>query len=258
MNRMRSLAFISFLFVLWLPSSGQKKEIPIDPDLAANSNVYRVKSKAHSVGKMPKYRFGPFKVLTSKSGWTKTSRTSKIWSSKAETLSENKFSFVLFNGQSDTATVNALSIIVSTYTKSTELLSSDRFSFSVGEDALVNGTELFTASINTSFDPADDWVLRIEATEDETRYQEVKTVLENGERIIALKHVNSPYADENGGSRYPALGYEFTENGIPLGAVKYFPGMIGYKNVWFRSTLDERTKLLISAASATILHLKGD
>ena len=157
--------------------------------------------------------------------------------------------------QSNVATVNALNIIMSTYSKSTEIFASEKFSLTIGDDGILSGAEIFTASINTTFDEEDDWVLRVEAVEDEVSYREVKSTLENGTRVILVKLVSSPY--QEGSSTIPAIGYEFYENEVSIGAVKYFPGTIAYKKIWLRAGLDAQTQLLIAAASATIIHWKG-
>ena len=159
------------------------------------------------------------------------------------------------DNQSNVVTVHALNITMSTFEKSTEIFASDKFSLTVGNDELISSSELFSASINTTIDEEDDWVLRIEAMEDEASYREVKSILENGTRVIQVKLVSSPY--QEGSSTIPAIGYEFFENEVSLGAVKYFPGTVAYKKIWLRSGIDAQTQLIISAASATIIHWKG-
>ncbi len=253
MDVRKTVLLLAILFFT-LEGPGQEKEIVLDLDLVSNSSAFKVKSKGNFAGNISKYRFANFNLIAGKSGWINSSRSSKIWSSEAKNLTENKFSFILFNGQSDTATVNALSIIITEFSKSMELFSSENFSFSTGGAEFNNGSELFTASISTSYERNDDWVLRMEAEEDEVSYREVKTTLENGTRTIRLKQVTSPY--KQGSNTIPALGYEFIENEIAIGAVKYFPGTIGYRKVWFRSSLEEQTQLVLAAAMATILHLK--
>jgi len=254
MPSVRSLCIIfSFLFVV-AKATGQKKELVLDSGLVANSEAYKVKYK-FSFRSMPRFRFGTFKVLEGKSGWIKTSRVSKIWSKEAIYQTENKFSFTISDDQSNIATVNALNIIMSTYSKSTEIFASDKFSLTIGDGRILSGAEIFTASINTTFDEEDDWVLRVEAVEDEVSYREVKSTLENGTRVIEVKLVSSPYKE--GSSTIPAIGYEFYENEISIGAVKYFPAAVAYKKIWLRAELDAQTQLLIAAASATIIHWKG-
>jgi len=60
---------------------------------------------------------------------------------------------------------------------------------------------------------------------------------------------------------FPALGYEFIENGQTLSALQYFGGgALGYnKNiVWIHNSLDEKVKLILAAASTAILQIQTD
>ena len=70
-------------------------------------------------------------------------------------------------------------------------------------------------------------------------------------------------SNKNGGDTrsYPALGYEFIENGQSLSALQYYGGgMMGLnKNiVWIHNSLDEKVKLILAAASTAILQTKAD
>ncbi|ADR23047.1 hypothetical protein MATR_31040 [Marivirga tractuosa] len=253
MNWIPTIPFICLLLSSSI-ADAQEKELAVDPDLAKNAEKYEVKYKAYRVGSMPRYRFGSFKVVAGKAGWTQTSRLSKIWSTEVKLLSENKSHFNLVNGQGDTARVSTFFYVSTQYEESITLFSSSFINLAIGEDGNFKEEALFTASI--SLDSVhDEWLLRLNAVENESQYIETYSLLTNGVRKIVLKHIYTDF--KKGFFNAPALGYEFWEAGEAIGAVKYFPGKMGYNAVWLRKKISEDEKLLLAAAATTILFLKS-
>ncbi|WKV13723.1 hypothetical protein [Marivirga harenae] len=253
---MKWIPTLSLIYLLLSVSvaDAQEKELAVDPDLAKKGEKYEVKYKAYRVGNVPRYRFGPFKVVAGKAGWTKTSRLSSIWSNEVKLLSESKSHFNLVNGQGDTAWVNTFFYVSTQYEESITLFSSSFINVAIGEDGNFEEEALFTASILVNSNH-DEWLLRLNAVENESQYMETYSLLTNGVRKIVLKHIYTDF--KRGFFNAPALGYEFWEAGEAIGAVKYFPGKMGYNAVWLRKKIPEDDKTLLAAAATTILFLKS-
>ena len=244
---------INWLIISTFTLHAQEKELVVDPDLAQKGEKYQVKYKAYRVGKVPKYRFGPFKVVSGKTGWIQTSRLSRIWSREVKLLTENKAHFSLVNNQGDTASVNTFFYITTHYEESIPIFSTEYLNIEIG-DEFYEEEALFTASIMLNSDKS-EWLLQVNAVENESNYVETRSMLTNGERKIILKHIHTDF--KKGLFSAPALSYEFWEVGEALGAVKYFPGRIGYYAVWLKKEMQEVDKILLAAAATAILYLKS-
>ena len=93
-----------------LIGQAQLKNIIVSEELSANSEMLKVKMEAAWYGKIMKLKFGDYKIEKSKKGWTSTNQKSNLLNTKTE--SKSKFTFHLSNKTSDTAIVNAMTIIL--------------------------------------------------------------------------------------------------------------------------------------------------
>ena len=94
-------------------------------------------------------------------------------------------------------------------------------------------------------------------------FTEILPAMRAADKDLKLTVFAPASSNKNGGDKrsYPALGYEFIENGQSISALQYFGGgALGYnKNiVWIHNSLDEKVKLILAAASTAILQIKTD
>ena len=249
----RDILIFCLLTLLLIGTSftqAQPKNIVISDDLVATAEVFKV------IGTNPKLKFGDYAVLKSKIGWAVTSERTNLLNTKTESKSENKYSFVLSNKTSDSAIVNAMCNVTIKEHYAFKLFSSDRYTFYLGDDDLLMNSHIVTSFITTSSNNNDMWVLRMEETYGSHVKYKNGGVFGNGERIINIIPVNSN-KDGNDSRKYPALGFEFIENGQSLCALQYWGGgLTGFNNVfvWIKSDLEPRMKLILAAGIASLMQ----
>ena len=91
------------LFMLTIANISQaQKDIIISDSLAANSEKLKVKMGSQGLGKIWKFQFGNYAVISSKAGWTTTSTKGNFFNTKTESKSTKKFSFLMTNKINDT------------------------------------------------------------------------------------------------------------------------------------------------------------
>jgi len=167
------------------------------------------------------------------------------------------------NKTNDTAKVNAANNISAEYLSEFEILSVSVIS---GVHAFWESSKLsektinFSAYITINGDTSEIWALLMNIIGGSNTQGSYDALLTNGERKIFVTPASS---NKNGSDTrsYPALGYEFIENGQSLSALQYYGGgMMGLnKNiVWIHNGLDEKTKLILAAASTAILQVKAE
>ena len=255
--RWRKSSFIAHLicliFFLSFSAVAQQKEIVIDADLAAHAEKMKVKMGTQWMGKIFKFKFGDYAVTDSKNGWATTTSSSKFFSSKVESQSNQEFSFTLSDKTDDKAIVNA-----ATAMSTEELQSYIVFSnFSVGSDELLRSSQNFSAFISTLSNEDDSWVLVKSLEVGSQADYDFKAFLTNQDRTINILQTTSNKNGEDTRS-IPAKGYEFVENGKALCAMQYYGGgMLGMnKNIiWLRSELGSREKLILAAAMTALLQV---
>ena len=252
------------LFMLTIANISQaQKDIIISDSLAANSEKLKVKMGSQGLGKIWKFQFGNYAVISSKAGWTITSSKGNFFNTKTESTSTKKFSFLMTNKTNDTAKVNAANNISAEYLSEFEILSVSVIS---GVHAFWESSKLsektinFSAYITINGDTSEIWALFMNTTSGGNGQDTYDAFLTNGERKIFVAPASS---NKNGSDTrsYPALGYEFIEDGQSISALQYFGGgALGYnKNiVWISNSLDEKVKLILAAASTAILQIKTD
>ena len=239
------------LFVIAV-AHAQQKGIVIEDDLAAHSEKLKVKMGTQWMGKIWQFKFGEYAVKDSKNGWTTTTSNKKFFSFKVESSSDQQFSFTLRNKAKETAQVNVAFFIETKELQTIPILTN----FYIGQNVLLSETQSFSAFISTSENEEDNWVLVMKLAEGKEVGYNHEAFFTNGVRMINVLTTSSN-KNGNDSRSYPALGYEFVENKKSLCAVQYYGGgALGYnKNViWLKSELDERDKLLLSAAMTSLLQ----
>jgi len=144
-------------FFVFLAVQAFNQNIIIDEKLAANSEPMKVKIGASAFGKISKWKFGEYAVVSGKVGWTKTTTKSNFLNTKTESKSTHKFSFILCNKQGDSAIVNAAINIEYKALQESELLRG----FYIGDDEIKLNIHNFTASITINRDTTNTWLLLI-------------------------------------------------------------------------------------------------
>lgn len=243
------------LFMLTIATITQaQKDIIISDSLTVDAEKLKVKMGTQWFGKIWKFQFGNYAVISSKLGWTVTSTKGNIFNTKTESKSTEKFSFLMTNKINDTATVNAANNISTQSLRNLEIFPNVFW----GSDELLQETRNFSAYITVNGDTSEIWALFMNIIKGSNTQGMYNAVLTNGERKIFVTPTSS---NKNGGDSrsFPALGYEFIENGQSLSALQYYGGgTLGMnKNiVWIYNSLDEKVKLILAAASTAILQIK--
>ncbi|MBT8394934.1 MAG: hypothetical protein KJN66_08795, partial [Bacteroidia bacterium] len=164
MNRGIKICLLALFLIGTSLTQAQRKSIVIRKDLAANSDVFKVKFGTQWMGKIWKFKFGDYAVVKSKMGWNVTTGKANLLNTKTESKTENKFSFVLSNKTSDSAIVNAMSNVLVKELQAFKLFSSKHYEFYVGEDELLIDANTFSSLITTTSNQNDIWVLTLEQT----------------------------------------------------------------------------------------------
>lgn len=233
-----------------------QKAIIIDDDLSANGDVLKVKIGVQAPGRMWRFKFGEFGVVSSKMGATKTTTTGAFLSPVEKSRAKQKFSFVLKGAGPETVSVKAAQNVES------EALSEIGISAGISMSVVdISGTsDNLVAEIAFEGESVKPWtlLLRIASSLAVLKEKTLSSLLTDGIREIVITPVTS---DEPGAklSGTPARGYEFSEAGRALGAVQYWGGGLFGSNknvVHMRRDLDTKTKLLLAAAMTTILQVK--
>ncbi len=251
----RRYCCLCFLLILCNIARAQK-DIVISDSLAANASKLNVKLGVQWFGKIWKFRFGDYAVVSSKLGWGSTSTKGNFFNTKTESKSTEKFSFLLANSTNDTAKVNAANNISTQSLKEIEILPH----FSWGNNELLQETRNFSAFITINQDTSETWALLMNITRGSSTHGSYDVYLTNGERKILVIPATS---NKNGSDTrsYPALGYEFIENGQSLAALQYYGGGalgMNKNTVWIHNSPDDKMKLVLAAAITAVLQIKAN
>ena len=248
----------AYLFCLLLLSAGYSEaqnNILISESLEANSEALKVKMGGQWFGKVWKIRFGDYAVVSSKLGWTTTSTRSNFFNTKTESKSTEKFSFVLAGKTTDSAWVNAANNMVAQALQEIEIFPN----FSWGNNEILQETNNFSAFITINNDSTETWALLMNVNYGQNTVEKYEAFLTNGDRRIAITPTSSNKLGTDN-RPWPALGYEFIENGESIGALQYFGGgLLGVnKNiVWLHKDVPEKMKLVLAAAMTSVLQIKA-
>jgi hypothetical protein len=242
-----------------------QKNIILNENLTANADQFKVKMGAQVFGKILKFHFGDYSILTGKMGLTTTTGKSNLTGTKTENKSSGKFYFKLGNGV-DVATINAASHVdiksvneVQLYLSRGSNKEAELF-ISRGADEMTDHSDNFLALIQINQDTSDSWALLMKSTQDATVGTEFEGILTNHTRIINLSLASSYKPGENN-RLLAAVGYQFEENGQYLAAVQYLgsgPFKLNKNIVWIDRELDQKLKMVLAAAMTAILQNKAD
>ncbi len=244
------LIFICTLFFISYSGEAQKGTIALSGNLSKTADVLNVKMGTQWFGKIWKFKFGEYEVVSSKLSWTTNSSKASLFNRKIESSTTEKFSFLLTNQASDTARVNAARKIKVNGLREIEILPN----FSIGSNELLSESGNFTAFININEDTANTWALFMNVFRVNADDKFYDAFLTNGDRKILIVPVTS-----NDSRSIPSLGYEFKEEGEPLCAVQYYGGgaLGANKNIiWLSKHLDQNMKLILAAAMTALLQIK--
>jgi hypothetical protein len=247
---LRFLASVLFMVPLVLCA---QKNIILNEDLMANADQYKVKMGTQGFGKIWKFRFGDYAVVSSKNAGAVTTEKSNLLGTRTESKSREKFSFNLGTG-SDVAAVNAANHVGVETTNSINLFSH----IYLGIDEVIRRSDNFLALININEDTTETWALLVKSEYDGSADSKFEGGLTNGTRQINITAASSNKEGESNRAM-PALGYQFDENGLYLSAVQYYGGgMLGMnKNIiWINKTIDSKMKLVVAAAMTALLQIK--
>lgn len=240
--------FLGILLVLAASTQAQKNII-ISDSLAANAEKLNVNMGSLWMGKIRKFSFGDYAIVSSKGmGVTTESPKSNLFNTRTESRSSKRFSFVLSTKTTDSASVNAGARNIMIQSLRKIMLGNG---WSVGSDELAESNNL-TALITINRDTTDTWVLFMGGTS-RNGVGNYQAYLTNGGRKVLLTLASSNKEVQHIGVR-DALGYEFIENGRSLCALQYFGGLGKPTNiVWLHRSLDAKMKLVLASTMTAVL-----
>jgi hypothetical protein len=247
-------AYLMFILLILGHTGYSQRTLVLSDSLTAHADVFPVKMGSMGFGKISKYHFGEYSVVSSKLGWTVSSSKSNFFNTKTDSKSTQKFSFIMTNKENDSARVNAAINISSKTLNELEILPN----FSWGSDEVLKESVNFTAFITLNADTSHVWVLLMNnerGTQSEGKHE---ALLTDGLRKIFIFPTSSN-KDGKDTRSLPALGYEFTEeNQFPCALQYWGGGMLGAnKNiVWLNRDLEPAMKLILSAAMTAIIQVK--
>jgi hypothetical protein len=233
-------------------SSSAQKFIKIDELLKLNSQQMTVKRKG--VSSVSKYEFGPYKVISGKGGWEKTTQKSPLFSDNTSMESSSKKSFVFVNDMADTCIANIR------VAENIEIDEGSWFfrtftNWSVTEVQKAEGVfeTVFSFSADTTL-----WNLVViypTAVEIDGTYQsddqtEFRGLLTDSHTLIEIEQITER-EDGKDSMFNPFLGYEFWQGTRSLAAVQAMPLNKWY--VWIRDDLDPELKFVLASAATAML-----
>jgi hypothetical protein len=250
----KAIAFAAGCILLSPATGAAQKTVAIAEDLSANAIVLKVKMGTQWPGRVAKWRFGDYAVGSSKAGAVKSKEKSNLLGTRGQTSGSQRFSFVMKGPTPETAKVDAVHAAGAEISQSVPITGF----ITLGNDELIEATDLLSASISFSDDPADAWtMLRIVKAAQQEEDDLWEFYLTNGRRKLLIEGVESRLSDGSPDPN-PAAGYEISEDGKSLAALQINP-LKWYQGVpsWFvylRQDLEPRMKLLLAAAMTVILH----
>jgi len=243
---------IFFLLITAIALKGSaQKMMMLNDDLKVNSEPLPVKSRG---GAMLKFDFGIYKTVSAKAGLTKTSSSSKLFSSVEKSESKQKSSVVITGNETDTATINISLNIQSEEVRQMVLsISKGRVAWEREEDpSKIKQTKNLVALITTNRDTV-TWnfiYVSRESTESRDRDESFAFVTDGNKRFDIKKIT----VWDNGKSPalYSVVGFEFYADGAAVAAVQNPMDTFQKKFVWLKNDLDEYMKLILATASSIL------
>jgi len=227
------------IITICINNSYGQKIMKMEDELKSNSIPLEAKRKAF--GTVGKYQFGPYRIVSGKSGWTTTKSSSKFLSSETKSESKKKSSFVFVANDKDT-----LQVSTSTNTKTSESTWGDISTINLSSD---NYSAVFSTNSDTTV-----WRMIILAQKGAIVRNNFSAegILTNGQKTIQIREVRQ-WADGKVPMFKLIIGYEFFMDQHSIAAVQSSPDSFQKKFVWLNKDLDEKLKSIIAAASASIM-----
>ncbi len=229
---MKSVHYLTLTLLLIAFGATSQKRMMIESDLKAASQEMPIKYKGIST--LPKYTFGPFKVISGKTGWASTKTRSKAFSNTTTSTSKQKMSFVL-QGPQDSAVVNA----------SIKGYYEEQHWFFGNLSTIEEDLETYTAHISTSQDTL-DWELAVLSSINSGFKAGIKNNSDQFEIIPIDQFENGKRA--LGGIGF-ILGYTIYHQGLAVASVQTMMN----QTAWIRNDLPEDLKLRLAASITSIL-----
>jgi hypothetical protein len=239
MKTIPKLSIYVLLILIYSLSASAQKIMKLDNQLKANSQPMEAKRKG--VSTIGKYQFGPYKIVSGKAGWTTSKSSKRFLSFETETESKKKSSFVFVANDKDSVLVNT-----ATNTKAKET--------SIGNWTNLNqSSDNYIILISPSNDTT-EWKMIVvykSGSEVEGNYKSDGT-LTDGTANIEIRAVKQ--WDDGGTAAFKLIiGYEFYLENQAIAAVQASIDTMKKKYVWLDQNLSEHMKLVLAAASASLL-----
>lgn len=261
MNKQITLiTIILTLFVGSLTNVSGQKIMMLDSTLKVNSTP--MEAKRNFAGSVGRYQFGSYKIVSGKAGLTygksKTIKTKdptvgfkldsenhflpfiKLFNTDIESETNSKLSFLFVANEIDSVTINT-----STNTKSKSSPVDDETS------ALKYYNQVYSALISAKLDTT-VWkmiIVTLRGSETDINSQP-EGLLTDGVKMIGIRKVKKWDNDKNAMFN---IGYEFWLDNQSIAAVQASPDTFIKRYVWLNQNLDPYMKIILSAASASIL-----
>ena len=187
------------------------------------------------VSSIGKYQFGPYKIVSGKAGWTKTESKSIFFSFETKSESKKKSSFVFVGNDKDSVLVNT-----STNTKTSDI--------ELGDLSILNQSKNNFIALLSFTNDTTVWRMIVVTRSGE----EVEGILTNGITEIQIREVKQ-WEDGKTAAFNLIMGYEFFLNNNSIAAVQANIDTFQKKFVWLHQNLDARMKLVLAAASASLM-----
>jgi hypothetical protein len=239
MKKIQSITICITLMMAYSITTSGQKIMKLDNELKANSKPMEANRKG--VSSIGKYQFGPYKIVSGKAGWTTTESKSKFFSFETKSESRKKSSFVFVGNDKDSVLVNT-----STNTKTSDT--------EIGDLSILNQSNNNYIALLSFTNDTTVWrmivVTRI-GEEVEGNYQ-AEGILTNGITEIQIREVKQ-WEDGKTSALKLIMGYEFFLDNNSIAAVQASLDTFQKKFVWLHQNLDERMKLVLAAASASLM-----
>lgn len=216
-----------------------QKIMKLDMDLKANSTPVEAKRKGLSF--ISKYEFGPYRIVSGKSGWTATTSHKGFFNLETHSVSQARSSFVMVAGDRDTIKVNT-----STNTQVSQI--------DFDEEPILNqNTNNYLDIISLTGDTT-LWkmIIVFRKGTDVKNYFNAEGILTNGRERIQISQVKQ-WEDGSSSLFRMICGYEFILNGKSIAAVQSSRDASKKRLVWLNRNLDEKMKNVLAAASASLM-----
>jgi hypothetical protein len=234
------IMFINILMMLICSSTvyGQKI-MKLDDELKANSTPMEAKLKGISI--LPRYEFGPYKVVSGKTDWGTGKSTTNKFSSETYTEYKGKSSFVFTVNAKDTILVNTMTN--ANYSKS------EREGFFVSVTTLNGSLDNYTVLISPYNDTTFWKMILVSTTEAKAGGDNAEGLLTNGVTNIQIRGIKQ-WEDGKNTPFMMIIGYGFFIDNNEIAAVQ---SKTNKMFVWLHQNLDEQMKSVLAAASASLM-----